>query len=164
MDERIERIAGHYGYKNQKMILIEKMGELMQAIGKFDRAEKAQEIRSTGKAIEEKLVDVQIMIDQIRFLRGMPPEDFGEIYNYKLDRQIERLADEEMVYVIGAVHHDGGKEYLWRLPEVLKTPSIGDIVPVQSKDKITHVLVKRVFMEKKKNVRNLKVVMGGSDE
>ena len=96
MDERIKRIAKHYGYDSQKMILMEEMGELTQAIVKHDRTEK-EEKDATHKIlihmaernnIIEEISDVEIMLAQMKYFYSCE----GEVncyVNNKLNRQID---------------------------------------------------------------------------
>lgn len=91
MDERIRKISSYYGFRSQEMQLMEEMGELIQAVSKFERAENPPEAYETMQAIIEELVDVQIMIEQFRELLNVSDERFEEIYNNKLERQIKRI-------------------------------------------------------------------------
>ena len=91
MDERIKQIANYYGYGKQKMQFMEEMGELMQAISKYDRAETEYDIHRARLNIIDELVDVQIMVDQFRELHDVNADYFDEKYREKLSRQINRI-------------------------------------------------------------------------
>jgi NTP pyrophosphatase (non-canonical NTP hydrolase) len=87
-DSRIIQIANHYGYTAQSDIIIEECAELTQAILKLRRAWSDSRLEN----VKEELADVLIMARQLRVMLGA--EDIDEIINQKLDRQIERIADE----------------------------------------------------------------------
>jgi NTP pyrophosphatase (non-canonical NTP hydrolase) len=90
-DSRIYQIANHYGYTAQSQITIEECAELTQAICKLRRAWSNERLEN----VKEELADVLIMARQLRIMLGA--EDIDEIINQKLDRQIERIADETAV-------------------------------------------------------------------
>lgn len=89
-DSRIIQIANHYGYTAQSDIMIEECGELTQAICKLRRAWSDDRLDN----VKEELADVLIMARQLRVMLGA--DDIDRIIGEKLDRQIERIADEEM--------------------------------------------------------------------
>ncbi len=160
MDERIKQIANYYGYGKQKIQLMEELGELMQAISKYDRAETEYDIHRARLNIIDELVDVQIMIDQFRVLLGVEPEYFNEKYDYKLKRQMSRIEDEKPVWVIDAVHNVDGKEFCWRVPANRQIPAVGAIVYVNARGEIKPVIVHRVRKMAIKDARKLKTMVG----
>ncbi len=87
-DSRIIQIANHYGYTAQSDIIIEECAELTQAICKLRRAWSDSRLEN----VKEELADVLIMARQLRVMLGA--EDIDRIIGEKLDRQIERIADE----------------------------------------------------------------------
>ncbi len=101
-EEKIMKIAHHYGYEAQGRQCIEEMAELTQAINKFWRkqlncGEKALNDVPFGTKeeinIEEELVDVYIMILQLKRLHNIPEKRFQNILNGKLDRQLRRMEE-----------------------------------------------------------------------
>ncbi len=101
-EEKIMKIAHHYGYEAQGRQCIEEMAELTQAINKFWRkqlncGEKALNHVPFGTKeeinIEEELVDVYIMILQLKRLHNIPEKRFQNILNGKLDRQLRRMEE-----------------------------------------------------------------------
>ena len=88
-DSRIIQIANHYGYTAQSDIIIEECAELTQAICKLRRAWSNERLEN----VKEELADVLIMARQLRVMLGA--DDIDRIIGEKLDRQIERIADEE---------------------------------------------------------------------
>ena len=103
VDEKIKKIACHYGYEAQSRQCIEEMAELTQAINKFWRKQL-----NCGKKplndvpfgtieennIEEELVDVYIMILQMKYLHKISVLEFETAVKRKLDRQLRRMEEE----------------------------------------------------------------------
>ena len=87
-DERIKTIADHYGITKQMRQLAEESSEL--AVEASHSARKG----TTVKIIEE-MADVEIMIEQIIYLAKIDRKDIEECIQYKLDRQMKRLMEEE---------------------------------------------------------------------
>lgn len=86
-DPRIEDIVHHYGSAQNK-IMLEEMLELGMAILKLDRGWSPERFQN----LKEETADVLIMARQLRVMLGA--EDIDRIIGEKLDRQIERIADE----------------------------------------------------------------------
>lgn len=101
--ESIKKIADTYGYEPQSRQCIEEMAELTQAINKFWRkvlycgkaeqpnGEKYITINQTYDNLVEEMADVQIMLWQLEYLLNA---DTSIIIQQKLDRQIQRIKDE----------------------------------------------------------------------
>ena len=87
-DERIKKIADHYGIKRQMHQLAEECSEL--AVEASHSARKG----TTVKIIEE-MADVLIMIEQVIYLAEIDMCDIEDCINYKLDRQLERIKEEK---------------------------------------------------------------------
>lgn len=164
MDKRIDTIAEHYGYEKQKMRLMEKIGGFMQALGEYDRAECEYEEYSAKCSLINELVKVQVMLDQFKTMFDVVPEIFEERCKIEIERQMERIEDEQMVFVIDAVHHAGGMRYTWRVPEYQEAPTIGTIVHVQAKGKVKPVLVVGVRTIKRSQAKRLKTMVGETNE
>ena len=85
MDERIKKIADYYGKESQLDILQEECAELVQAISKYRRG-------GSFKLTLEEIADVEIMIEQIKYLNSDAENRMIEkIRDGKLDRQIQRI-------------------------------------------------------------------------
>lgn len=83
-DLRIVKIATHYGFEHQKRKLVEEMAELTQDIMR-------------GKDIVEELVDVEIVLEQLKFLLTKDDEvkeDYTDMREFKIERQLERMKEE----------------------------------------------------------------------
>ena len=88
MDERIKKIAEHYGMEIQREQLIEELSELILAAQKCKRKSS----RECFDNFCEELADSYIMISQMMHL--ISPAVIGSIVDKKLDRQIQRIKDE----------------------------------------------------------------------
>ena len=86
-DFRIEQIASHYGFTSQANMLTEEAAEFMVALSKLRRGNA-----EVYEHIKEEVADVLIMARQLRFLLGY--EEIDRIINEKLNRQMQRIADE----------------------------------------------------------------------
>lgn len=96
MDDRLKTIADHYGLDSQLNILQEELSELIQAVSKYRRGDPSH--------ILEEIADVEIMLDQVKYLLGNPEiprvvvEKFIKIIREdKIKRQLNRI-DEEARY------------------------------------------------------------------
>ena len=88
MDERIKKIAEHYGMEIQREQLIEELSELILAAQKCKR----YGTRDTFDNFCGELADVYIMVCQMMHL--ISPAVIGSIVDKKLDRQIQRIEAE----------------------------------------------------------------------
>lgn len=87
-EEKVKKIADHYGIKNQLRQLAEECSELS--------VESSHSARhgTTVKIIEE-MADVMIMIEQVVYLANIDKCDIEDCINYKINRQIKRIEEEE---------------------------------------------------------------------
>lgn len=86
-DLRIEQIAAHYGFTSQADMLCEESAEFMVALNKLRRGSP-----DAYDHIKEEVADVLIVARQLRYLLGY--EEIDRIINEKLNRQMQRIADE----------------------------------------------------------------------
>lgn len=85
MHEKCKKIIDHYGVEHQLDVLVEEIGELLQAIGKLKR------YNARDNFIEE-LSDVSIMMLQMfESLDLVEREKFIKTMNFKVDRQLNRF-------------------------------------------------------------------------
>ena len=88
-EQYIQKIAEYYGLDNQLNKTIEECAELIQALVKLESRENT---------IEE-MADVQIMLKQMLYLLDCEKE-VEKVMEYKINRQLERIKEEELVWVI----------------------------------------------------------------
>ena len=85
--------AEHYGYEAQSNQLVEECAELIQAVSKYRRAaEKGEDEKLIvlGNLIEE-IADVEIMLEQVKYLLKIPEEDLLAYKQFKVNRTKERI-------------------------------------------------------------------------
>ena len=87
-EEKVKKIAEHYGLKNQLRQLAEECSEL--SVESSHSARKG----TTVKIIEE-MADVMIMIEQVVYLAKIDKCDIEDCINYKLERQMKRIKEEK---------------------------------------------------------------------
>lgn len=88
-DERLKKIAVHYGYTSQREQLIEECAEAILA------AQKCKRHGSHGNFVNlcEEVADVLIMAQQMRIL--MSTSLIDSFIDKKLNRQLERISKGE---------------------------------------------------------------------
>lgn len=97
----IRYIADHYGYEAQSRQLIEEMAELTQAINKMWRIDATDcEKMSSDRAeayrhIVEEIADVEICLEQIKWLLNIDECILGEWKTMKIERSIDRMSGKE---------------------------------------------------------------------
>ncbi len=95
LDDEIELtervIADHYGCEAQGNQLIEECAELIQSMNKYKRAKTKQEKKVALDSLKEEIADVEIMIDQMRYLLGISEDDIKGIKSFKLRRTVSRF-------------------------------------------------------------------------
>lgn len=97
MDERIKKIAEHYGLDHQCNKLLEEMLELSVAIYHVNR-NRGQPAHIVAEGFDnfiEELIDVDILMEQIKYLLRELKDDMEKTREYKLNRQIKRIEAEK---------------------------------------------------------------------
>lgn len=89
-DHRIEHIAYHYGYENQREQFVEECAEAILAVQKCKRYGTKDNFRE----LMNEVADVIIMAQQLRIL--MSTREIDEIINVKLERQMRRIKEENI--------------------------------------------------------------------
>ena len=84
---KIGEILDHYGKKAQKLKALEELVELMEVVLNDINKDNAYGI--TGE-----IADVHIMLTQLELIYDVDPAELREMIDYKLDRQLERIARE----------------------------------------------------------------------
>lgn len=87
MDERIKKIADHYGFTSQANMLCEESAEYMVALNKLRRGKT-----EAYANVKEEVADIIVVAKQLRYLLGA--DEIDRIISDKLDRQIQRIKDE----------------------------------------------------------------------
>ena len=88
-EEKVKRIADHYGWNNQLRQLAEECCELsVEALHCIREREETERI-------SEEMVDVLIMIQQIIYFLRKDRKELEEYADFKLDRQLSRIKREQ---------------------------------------------------------------------
>lgn len=112
MEEKLKQIINHYGVLPQLKYLQSEVFELNEAIIQQEERKRnpidivfnalepiiailnnRKEIYSTD-AIKEEIADVMVMLKQIQLYYNIPTNEIKEIMNLKIERQLERIANE----------------------------------------------------------------------
>ena len=94
IENKIHRIAIHYGHDSQLDQTIEELAELTVAIRKFIRFKEnasRSELVNLFYNLTEEVADVEIMLEQLKYLFPVIEDDVEKIKVEKLDRQIKRI-------------------------------------------------------------------------
>ena len=92
-DKRIRKIAITKGYDTQSIKIIEEMAELQQAICKH---RESKDKAKTLIGIKSEMADVYVMLEQMKYLMNISEEELEEIKEYKINRQLLRMNNEDM--------------------------------------------------------------------
>lgn len=94
------KIVDYYGVKNQIPVWIEEMSELTKVLCKWFRRYDELEGDITSqllKDMKEETTDVMICLDQLKYTILYTEDDLMENYQYKVERQLERIEKEKMM-------------------------------------------------------------------
>ena len=102
ISQELKKNADHYGYEEQSIQLIEECGELIQAICKYRRAVlgKGQPVAKGVKEVAleiiiEEIADVEVLLEQIKYLLQIPEDEIEAVKIYKENRNKERITQNE---------------------------------------------------------------------
>ena len=102
MQDKLKIIAEHYGIENQSIQLMEEMAELTIALNKYRRSSKVEH-QTISESIDEQFIieqiieeicDVEIVLEQIKYLLNHSSDDLAIWKQRKIERQLERIAKE----------------------------------------------------------------------
>lgn len=148
MDDRIKKIADHYGFEAQSRQLMEEMGELAQAVNKlwrFDQGYIDGDRYTLVGNVAKEVADVMIMTTQVAYLTNCN-KLADDIIDGVLDKKVGEIKamPEKMVTVIGGVHgihYDRKyKTYYWQA-DCDDGFAPGDLAIVNTQNGIERVLV-----------------------
>lgn len=93
MKEDLLRIIEHYGITNQLKKMNEECYELLEAINNYEWIVDSKG-RCDTKHIIEELADVMVLLNQFIHYYGIEEIDILKVMKYKVDRQIERIKND----------------------------------------------------------------------
>lgn len=85
--DKLRMIADHYGIKKQLRQLAEECSELA-----VEASHSARKGLTVG--IIEEIADVEIMIEQVKYLGRISEDDIQDVKEAKMERQLERMKEE----------------------------------------------------------------------
>lgn len=100
MRKELRLIADNYGYEAQSRQLIEEMAELIQAINKMWRIDDTKCEKTNSDHIEaykhiiEEIADVEICLEQVKWLLNVDESVLEEWKVMKIERSISRIEKE----------------------------------------------------------------------
>lgn len=88
MTIKIRQIANHYGLNHQLMKMVEELNELaLECAKSWDK-------KSITVNLISELADVEVMLEQIKYLAGIEQSDIDEVKEFKINRQLKRIVEE----------------------------------------------------------------------
>lgn len=97
MKEKLLTIINHYGINKQLKYIHSEYFELDEAIIQFEHDEYdyyPEVEESHKKHIAEEISDIMVMLKQFQYYYRISDEEIENIMNYKVDRQLKRIEDE----------------------------------------------------------------------
>lgn len=102
MEQKLLKIINHYGVNHQLRKLNEECFELVEATRNYEEqkivCELCCEKLHTDKEkehITEELADCMVLLEQFKLYYGITSEEITKIFWSKVDRQLERMKEEE---------------------------------------------------------------------
>lgn len=92
MLHKIEQIAAHYTFEQQRNVFVEECAEAIQAVCKLRIAGNIEDYLAKLDALAGEVADVLIMAQQMRIYLGR--EKVDKEIEFKLGRQLERIKGE----------------------------------------------------------------------
>lgn len=100
-EEKLLKIINHYGITPQLKYFQSEVFELNEAIITHELKKSVEyeipltEIIGTKQHIAEEIADVMVMLEQFKLYYGISSEDIKNIFWSKIDRQLERIKNEQ---------------------------------------------------------------------
>lgn len=95
VSELNKETAKHYGYEAQSNQLVEECAELIQAVSKYHRAVAEEKKVVALENLIEEIADVEIMLEQIKYLLQIPEDELEAVKLFKVNRTRERIIHNE---------------------------------------------------------------------
>ena len=86
MTEEIEFIADIFGFEKQSQQAMEELAELIQALSKYNRGKE-----NALENVIEEIADVEIMIEQLKYLLNIKEEQVEKIKSLKVCRTLTQI-------------------------------------------------------------------------
>ena len=92
---KAHQIAAHYGKAKQRMQAVQELSELILVISR--RPDQKTNRAEYLDSLIDEMADSLVMIEQMRQLYEINPVDIDRRITMKLNRQLERIANEQEV-------------------------------------------------------------------
>ena len=102
MKEDLLKIINHYGVRNQLKKFNEECFELIEAVNDYEKQVEVCENMGCSRIhadfqlehMAEEIADIQVMLDQIKYYYGIKDEDICNMMKFKIQRQLDRINNE----------------------------------------------------------------------
>lgn len=94
MKDKLLKIINHYGICNQLKYIHSEYFELDEAIMNYEFSKSFRD-KFLVENIAEEIADVMVMLKQFQYKFNISNEEILNIMNFKIDRQIKRIEEEE---------------------------------------------------------------------
>ena len=95
MKNKLLQIINHYGIDKQLKYIHSEYFELDEAIINYNYNDKIYKEEYAINQVIEELADVMVMLKQFQHYFNIKDEEIEKIMNYKIDRQLERIKNEQ---------------------------------------------------------------------
>lgn len=108
MKEKILRILNNYGVLNQLKYFQSEIFELNEAVISHEMAKEDNklDLYYFKKDIAGEIADVMLMLKQFQYYYDISDEQIEDIMNFKADRQLERIKNENRYVIDGQMTVD----------------------------------------------------------
>lgn len=93
MKEKLLKIIKNYGVNHQLKHLYTEMYEFTEAVLDYEYDESGYE---NTNHIQEEFADLMVMLEQFKAYYNLSNEDIMETMNYKIERQLNRIENENI--------------------------------------------------------------------
>lgn len=90
MKDKLLQIINHYGIENQLKYIHSEYYELDEAILRNENADWGFD----ENEIAEEIADIMVMLKQFQYYYDIEDKQIEDIMNFKIDRQLNRIASE----------------------------------------------------------------------
>jgi hypothetical protein len=94
MKEKLKEIIEHYGVMKQLKYFQSEVFELNEAIIKYEYADDYMNDKFVLD-IAQEIADVEVMLNQFKEYYNIKDKPIEDIMRFKIDRQLERIKNEE---------------------------------------------------------------------
>jgi NTP pyrophosphatase (non-canonical NTP hydrolase) len=91
MEEKLKQIINHYGVMPQLKYIHSEYFELDEAIMNY---EWVKYVNDNKQHIAEEIADIMVMLKQFQYYYEISDKQIEDIMNFKIDRQLDRIANE----------------------------------------------------------------------